>query len=135
MSQPPGFVDPSSPHHVCKLNKVIYGLKQASRAWYAELRHYLISHGFKSTHSDNSLFIFPHSTTPIYIIVYVDDIIITGPSIQSLDKFISMLADRFSLKDLGTLSYFLGVECIPHSQGLFLSQSKYIHNILTKTWF
>lgn len=70
--------------------------------------------------------------TPIYIIVYVDDIIVTGPSQPHLNKFISTLVTGFFLKDLGYLSYFLDMEVIRHSQGIVLSQSKYIHHILTK---
>ncbi|KAL6505058.1 hypothetical protein OROGR_024875 [Orobanche gracilis] len=132
MSQPPGFVDPSFPHHVCKLNKAIYGLRQASRAWYNELKSFLSSNGFKSTISDPSLFVQKSSTSPIYILVYVDDIIITGPNRSTVSSFITALANRFSLKDLGNLSYFLGIEVLPHSDGLFLSQAKYILDILNR---
>ena len=56
MAQPPGFIDPAFSNHICKLQKAIYGLKQASRAWYDELRHYLLSQGFSPTVSDPSLF-------------------------------------------------------------------------------
>ena len=132
MSQPPGFFDPSFPNHICKLNKAIYGLKQASRAWYDELRHYLLSQGFTPTVSNPSLFHLNSSPTPIYLIVYVDDTIVTGPNQTQLQQFITTLASRFSLKDIGPLSYFLGVEVIPHTHGLFLSQSKYINDILQK---
>lgn len=132
MSQPPGFVDPSFPNHVCKLNKAIYGLHQASRTWYNELKSFLITANFKSTIYDPSLFIRQSPTSTIYILVYVDDINIIGPNYSSVSSFINSLANRFSLKDLGTLSYFLGVEVLPHSDGLFLSQSKYILDLLTK---
>ncbi|KAJ9548602.1 hypothetical protein OSB04_021145 [Centaurea solstitialis] len=132
MSQPPGFVDPSFPHHVCKLNKAIYGLRQASRAWYNELKSFLISDHFKPTISDPSLFVRHSNTSPIYILVYVDDIIFTGPNSSLVSSFITSLAHKFSLKDLGNLSYFLGVEVLPHPHGLFLSQSKYILDLLTK---
>ena len=64
--------------------------------------------------------------------MYVDGIIITGPNSSTVSSIILSLANRFSLKDLGNLSYFLGVEVLPHSIGLFLSQSKYILDILTK---
>ncbi|KAK1408451.1 hypothetical protein QVD17_40235 [Tagetes erecta] len=132
MSQPPGFADPSLPTHVCKLNKAIYGLRQASRAWYDELKKFLLSYNFTPTISDPSLFIQKHTPSPIYIIVYVDDIIITGPNSTLVETFINSLANRFSLKDLGTLSYFLGVEVIPHTDGLFLSQGKYILDLLNR---
>lgn len=122
MSQPPSFFNPSLPHHVCKLNKAIYGLRQASRAWYNELKSYLISLGFKPTISDTSLFILKSDSFFIIVLVYVDDIIVTGPSPTHLSNFITRLATKFSLKDLGSLSYFLGVEVIPHTHGVLLSQ-------------
>ncbi|KAI3701690.1 hypothetical protein L6452_26950 [Arctium lappa] len=130
MSQPPGFTDSSFPHHVCKLNKAIYGLRQASRAWYNELKSFLFSTGFKPTISDPSLFVHTSTSSPIYILFYVDDIIITGPNPSKVSSFITSLATRFSLKDLGNLSYFHGVEVLPHSNGLFLSQAKYILDLL-----
>ena len=132
MAQPPSFIDPVFPSHVCKLNKVIYGLKQASRAWYDKLKTYLLSHGFKPTISDSSLFTLTVGSFPIYILVYVDDISITGPSTPLVTRFISLLSTKFSHKDLGPLSYFLGVKCIPHSHGLLLSQQKYITDVLKK---
>lgn len=109
-----------------------YGLKQASRVWYTELTNFLLNSGFKRSVSDASLFILHHHTTPINLIVYVDDIIVTGPNITNLNLFIKSLANRFFLKDLGTLSYFLGVEVTPTSRGLFLSQRKYISDLLDR---
>lgn len=130
MMQPPGFVNGAFPNHVCKLRKAIYGLKQGPRAWYTELTNFLLRMGFKRCFSDTSLFILPHSTSPIYLIVYVDDIIVMGPNAFHLDLFIKILAKRFSLKDLGVFSYLLGVEVTPTAQGLFLSQRKYILDLL-----
>lgn len=131
MAQPPGFIDPDFPTHVCKLKKAIYGLKQAPRAWYTELTHWLVSQGFRRCVSDTSLFILHHATNPIYLVVYVDDIIITGPNLTTLTSFIETFAHRFFLKDLGELSYFLSVEVMPTSYGLFLSQQHYIIDLLT----
>lgn len=65
--------------------------------------------------------------------MYVDDLIITGDSPKLVDSFIQVLAHRFSIKDLGTLSYFLGVEVVPNQQGLLLSQRRYILDILART--
>ena len=130
MAQPPGYIDTTFPTHVCKLKKAIYGLKQAPRAWYTELTTFLLGKGFKRAVSDASLFILHHSKAPVYLIVYVDDIIITGPNASNVDLFIQSLACRFSLKDLGTLSYFLGVEVTPTVHGLFLNQRKYIIDLL-----
>ncbi|KAD2804230.1 hypothetical protein E3N88_37607 [Mikania micrantha] len=110
----------------------IYGLRQASRACYDELKAFLLSNNFKPTISDPSLFANRTSPSPLYVLVYVDDIIITGPDTTLVSSFTTSLSNRFSLKDLGTLSYFLGVEVLPHHDGLFLSQAKYILDVLTK---
>lgn len=122
MCQPPGFKNLNFPIHVCRLKKAIYGLRQAPRVWYIELSNYLLGLGFKCCISDASLFILHHSVNPIYLIIYVDDIIIIGPNATNLDIFIKNLASRFSLKDMGQLSYFLGAEVIPTKNGLFLNQ-------------
>ncbi|RVW74760.1 Retrovirus-related Pol polyprotein from transposon RE1 [Vitis vinifera] len=133
MSQPPGFIDRDHPHHVCKLRKAIYGLKQAPRAWYHELRQFLLQFGFINSIADTSLFIFNNHGTILYLLVYVDDIIITGNNVEAAQTFIQQLSQRFSLKDLGPLTYFLGVEVISHTNGLFLSQRKYIADLLNRT--
>lgn len=119
--QPPGFVDPSHPNHVCRLNKALYGLRQAPRAWYTELRTFLLQIGFVTSAADASLFIHSSESVFIALLVYVDDIIVTGNTDTAVTQLVQRLAARFSLKDLGTLSYFLGVEVIPHHSGsLFL---------------
>mgnify|MGYP001791907865 FL=1 len=132
MTQPPGFVDAGNPTAVCKLQKAIYGLKQAPRAWFNELKNYLLAYGFTSSLADPSLFILHHASHPIFLLVYVDDIVVTGPSPNKLSTFITSLATRFSIKDLGSLSYFLGIEVTPNKKGFLLSQSKYIHDLLDK---
>ncbi|RVW25345.1 Retrovirus-related Pol polyprotein from transposon RE1 [Vitis vinifera] len=133
MSQPPGFIDRDHSHHVCKLRKAIYGLKQAPRAWYHELRQFLLQFGFINSIADTSLFIFNNHGTILYLLVYVDDIIITGNNVEAAQTFIQQLSQRFSLKDLGPLTYFLGVEVTSHTNGLFLSQRKYIVYLLNRT--
>ena len=132
MTQPPGFIDNDKPNFVCKLHKAIYGLKQAPRAWYNELRHFLLESGFRNSHADASLFVFHSAHHIIYLLVYVDDIIVTGNNDAALLQFMSSLANRFSLKDLGNLSYFLGVEVLPHKHGLLLSQRRYIKDLLNR---
>ena len=133
MIQPPGFVNKNFPDHVCRLKKALYGLKQAPRAWYTELRVFLLSLGFVNSTADASLFIYQKPEVTLYLLVYVDDIIITRNSSAELSKLIATLVARFSLKDLGCLSYFLGVEVIPSAAGMFLSQRKYIIDLLHKS--
>lgn len=132
MAQPPGFVDKSNPTHVCHLKKALYGLKQAPRAWYHELQQFLLSYGFVNSLSDPSLFIYKHLHLTMYLLVYVDDLILTGSDDRLLSQFTQQLAAKFSIKDLGALSYFLGVEIIPSKSGVLLSQHKYIHDLLEK---
>ena len=132
MQQPAGFIDQSHPHHVCSLQKSIYGLKQAPRAWYNELRSGLLELGFFNSKSDSSLFIFNRDGILLYVLVYVDDLILTGNNSQFLQHVIKSLGERFSLKELNDLHYFLGVEVIPVQQGLFLSHNRYVHDLLTR---
>ncbi|XP_019090121.1 PREDICTED: uncharacterized protein LOC109128365 [Camelina sativa] len=132
ITQPSGFVDKDRLHYVCRLNKALYGLKQATRAWYQELKTFLLQAGFRNSLADTSLFIYHKGSDFIYVLVYVDDIIIAGaPSL--VQAFNLALANRFSLKDLGPLSYFLGIEATRSSKGLHLMQRKYITDLLIKT--
>ncbi|KAK9055823.1 hypothetical protein SSX86_026908 [Deinandra increscens subsp. villosa] len=132
MEQPHGFVDASKPNHVCKLNKALYGLKQAPRAWFHRLSIFLKSYGFVCSQADPSLFIFNRNSCLMYLLVYVDDLILTGNQRHSLDAFINTLHDEFSIKDLGDINYFLGLEATHSPDGLFLSQTKYAKEILTR---
>jgi len=133
MAQPLGFIDSDHPSHVCKLHKAIYDLKQAPRAWYHELRSFLLAAGFTISHSDTSLFTRATGNNLLYLLVYVDDIILTSNNADFVSQFVTRLAQRFSLKDLGNLSYFLGVEVVPHPSGILLSQQRYIQELLART--
>ena len=133
MMQPPGFKDTSKPDHVCRLRKAIYGLRQAPRALYTTLRTALFQLGFKNSKADSSLFIYTHGPIICYFLVYVDDLVITGNDIQFVDHIIQKLGEKFSLKDMGNLSFFLGVEVIPTHAGLFLSHHQYIRDLLSTT--
>lgn len=133
MCQPPGFQDADRPSHVCRLKKAIYGLKQAPRAWYSELKKYLLSAGFQNSPADTSLFIYRHNGKFVYLLVYVDDILVTGTDAVLVQRVIDALAAKFSIKDMGNLSYFLGIETIRTSQGLHLMQRKYVTDLLQRT--
>ncbi|KAK1626062.1 hypothetical protein QYE76_000377 [Lolium multiflorum] len=132
MSQPPGYVDPDRPHHVCRLQKSLYGLKQVPRAWYSKLSVKLQSMGFKPSKSDTSLFIFLNPRVIIYMLIYVDDIIIAGSCRRTVEKLLEQLPVPFAVKDLGELSYFLGVEVTNMSDGIALTQTKYATDLLRK---
>jgi hypothetical protein len=133
MAQPLGFQHPTYPMAVCKLYKAIYGLKQVPCAWFSRLSARLLELKFKSSKSDLSLFIYKTHDIIIFVLIYVDDIIITSSNIAAISQLISDLHSSFALKDLGPLHFFLGVEATWQSDGLHLSQQRYIHDILTKT--
>ncbi|PNY17813.1 retrovirus-related Pol polyprotein from transposon TNT 1-94 [Trifolium pratense] len=133
MQQPPGFQNPDYPDHVYRLKKSLYGLKQAPRAWFNTLCSFLLSYGFFNSKSDPSLFIYLKGDVKLYRMIYVDDILITGNNDQEIQRCISTLSTVFSIKDLGSIHFFLVVEVIPTTHGLFLSQHKYIRDLLDRT--
>jgi hypothetical protein len=132
MEQPPGYADPSRPTHVCRLKKALYGLKKAPRAWFHRFSHFLLNVGFTSSQTDSSLFVYSSAPEVIYLLLYVDDIIIIGSNMSLIDSFIRKLRLEFSMKDLGTLNYFLGLEFTHSTTGIFLSQLKYTRDLLLR---
>ena len=132
MKQPPGFEDPSAPHHVCRLDKALYGLKQPPRVWFARLSAKLYALGFSSSKADTSLFIYQQSGITIFLLIYVDDIIVTSSSQKAIFGLLDDLRMDFALKDLGDLHYFLGIEVSKTSSGLVLTQEKYARDLLAK---
>ena len=133
MKQPLGFVHPQYPHHVYKLHKALYGLKQAPCAWFSRLSSKLLELGFHGSLSDTSLFISHQEKFHLYILIYVDDIIITGSSSQAINSLILALGSDFDIKNLGDLHYFLGIEAHHSQDGLFLCQKRYILSLLKRT--
>ncbi|KAJ0799808.1 putative RNA-directed DNA polymerase transcription factor Lambda-DB family [Helianthus annuus] len=132
MEQPKGFISSQFPSHVCKLNKAIYGLKQAPRAWFHRLSLFLLNNGFSCSRADPSLFIYKRGSCIMYLLVYVDDLILTGNDSSTISSFISYLNKEFAIKDLGKLNYFLGLEVTYTQNGIFVNQSKYALDILTR---
>ena len=118
MAQPQGFVHPCYPHYVYKLHKAFYGLKQVPRAWFHKLWVALVDYGFQPSRVDMSLFIYHTALEVLILLVYVDDILVTGSNQKLISHFISYLHDKFALRDLGSLSYFLGIQA--HRQGSIL---------------
>jgi hypothetical protein len=119
--QPIGFVDPALPTHVCRLHRSLYGLKQASQAWYTRLSDFLLSIGFCASKVDTSLFILTVNHDIFYLFVYVNDILLTGNNSTLIHHLISLLSSEFKLRYLGNARYFLVIEVIPTSMGLLLS--------------
>jgi hypothetical protein len=133
MSQPPSFVNAMHPNAVCLLKKALYGLKQAPRAWLHRLSSCLLELGFQGSKSDSSLFIFKSASVTILALVYVDDLILTGSSLDAIDELIHNLSRDFPMKDLGELNFFLGISVARVHEGLHLSQSRYIYDLLART--
>lgn len=133
MTQPPGFRDPQYPDHVCLLRKALYGLRQAPREWYNALKSFLLEYGFTTSQSDTSLFLYHRSEVTLYFLVYVDDLLVTGNNSSTIAAFITAISTRFSVKNLGALHYLLVVEVVRSSDSVFLSQYKYVYDLLTKT--
>lgn len=133
MQQPPGYEDMSHPNYVCKLDKALYGLKQAPRAWYARLCKRLQELGFLPSKADTSLFYYSRGEYTIYILVYVNDIIVASSSPKATAALLKDLQKDFALKDLGDLHYFLGIEVRRSNDGLVLSQGRYATDVLSRT--
>jgi hypothetical protein len=131
MEQPQGFIDQEHPEYVWKLHKVIYGLKHALKAWFTRFSSFLLDIGFQASLLDSSLFLFFHSNVKLFMLVCVDDIIVTGIDYAYIHSLILRFQQEFSLKDLGPLNFFLGIQASHTSTRLHLCQAKYITNLLT----
>ncbi|WVZ95434.1 LOW QUALITY PROTEIN: hypothetical protein U9M48_041200 [Paspalum notatum var. saurae] len=132
MRQPPGYEDKTMPNYVCKLDKALYGLKQAPRAWYSQLSTKLIDLGFKSSKADTSLFYINKGNFIMFVLVYVDDIIVASSTQAGISNLLKELSRDFALKDLGDLHYFLGIEVNKVNDGIVLTQDKYASDLLKK---
>jgi hypothetical protein len=108
-SQPTGFVDEARPDLVCHLNRSLYGLKQALRAWYSRFTSYLASIGFVEAKSDTSLFIYRHGDDIVFLLLYIDDIVLTTSTADLLQRTIVALQREFAMKGLGPIHHFLGI--------------------------
>nr|GEW21386.1 ribonuclease H-like domain-containing protein [Tanacetum cinerariifolium] len=121
MHQPPGFTDSAHFDHVCLLQKSLYDLKQTSRAWFQRFCSYVIRAGFYHSKADSSLFIFHKGLETAYLLLYVDDIILTASSTPLLQRIISLLHAEFAMTDLRPLNYFLSISATRTTSGIFLT--------------
>lgn len=120
------------PNKVCKLNCALYDLKQAPRAWFSKFSTTLQTFGFSSSSYDSALFVRKAAHGIIFVLLYVDDRIITEDDINGISDLKAFLRKQFEMKDLGTLSSFLGLEISSNSNGYYLSQAKYASDLLTR---
>lgn len=129
IEQPKGFEVNSRDSHVCKLKKTLYGLKQAPRAWYARMDAYLLRIGFMMSSADLNLYIKVMNNEPVIILLYVDDLFITGVE-RRIQECKKMLAIENKMKDLGLMYYYLGLEVWQRPREIYLVQGKYIIKVL-----
>ena len=132
MKQPPGYEVKDKHNYVCRLDKALYGLKQAPRAWYSRLSEKLQRLGFRPSRADTSLFFYRKGKITIFMLVYVDDIIVASSSQDAIKALLEDLRRDFSLKDLGDLHYFLGIEVKKVKDGIVLTQEKYVSDVLKR---
>ncbi|GJR30852.1 putative ribonuclease H-like domain-containing protein [Tanacetum coccineum] len=132
VSQPPGFQDPKSPEKVYKVVKALYGLHQAPRAWYATLSTFLLKNGYRRGTIDKTLFLKKDKHDIILVQVYVDDIIFGSTKKTWCDEFEALMKSRFQMSSMGELTFFLGLQVKQKLDGIFISQDKYVAEILKK---
>ncbi|GJX53207.1 putative ribonuclease H-like domain-containing protein [Tanacetum coccineum] len=133
--QPPGFQDSQFPDRVYKVVKAMYGLHQAPRAWYGTLSKYLLDNGFQRGTIDQTLFIRKHKGEFLLVQVYVDDIIFGSSNPKLCREFETLMHDKFKMSAMGELNFFLGLQVLQKKDGIFLSQDKYVVDILHKFRF
>lgn len=124
-SQPTGFEHPERPDAVCLLSRSLYGLRQAPRQWFLRFVAYVTSLGFVQSRADTSLFVLRQGNDTAYLLLYVDDMILSASSSRLLQHIIDKLKLAFAIKDLGPLRFFLGIDVQRDEGGFFLSQGKY----------
>ncbi|GJR55373.1 putative ribonuclease H-like domain-containing protein [Tanacetum coccineum] len=130
--QPPGFKDPDNLDKVYKVVKALYGLHQAPRAWYETLANYLLGNGFKRGQIDQRLFIKKQKGDILLVQVYVDDIIFGSTNKELCTRFEKLMKDKFQMSSIGELTFFLGLQVRQKEDGIFISQDKYVDEILKK---
>ncbi|GJV25183.1 putative ribonuclease H-like domain-containing protein [Tanacetum coccineum] len=132
VTQPKGFEDPHFPKHVYRVVKALYGLHQAPRAWYARLSTFLLKHNYRRGTIDKTLFIKKNSRDIILVQVYVDDIIFGSTNKAWCDEFEVLMKGEFEMSAMGELTFFLGLQVKQKPDGIFISQDKYVQDMLKK---
>ena len=130
MQPPPGYSVPDG--MVCRLRRSLYGLKQAPRAWFERFSSVVIAAGFSPSAHDPALFVYSSPRCRTLLLLYVDDMIITGDNPEHIAFVKARLREQFLMSDLGPLRYFLGIEVSSTADGFFISQEKYIQDLLSR---
>lgn len=130
IEQPLGHEKKGQKHKVCRLKKVLYGLKQAPRAWYSRIDSYLLEKGFEKCEEEPTLYIKEKDGKLLIVVLYVDDVIFTGNDDYLIENFRLVMKEEFEMTDMGLLRYFLGIEVDQNENGIFISQARYINEVL-----
>ena len=131
--QPPPGLKLLSPQHVCKLQISLDGLRQAVRQWYAKLSQFLLSNNYTLSSANHSLFLNHNKPNITIIRVYVDDLVLTGNNHEEITNITSLMDTQFKIKNLGDLTYFLGLEVARNSQGFHICRRKYMLDLFHDT--
>ncbi|GJT37175.1 retrovirus-related pol polyprotein from transposon TNT 1-94 [Tanacetum coccineum] len=131
MKLPPGL-HKGQPREACKLRKSLYGLRHASHCWFSKLSSTLKKYRFGQSYSDYSLFNLQQNGVQLNVLMYVDDLIVSGNDHEAITQFKTYLSNCFHMKDLGNLKYFLSIEVASAREGMFLCQRKYALDIISE---
>ena len=134
MKQPEGYINKKHPDYVCKLKRSMYGLRQAARCWNKVMDEYLRSKKYKASSADSCMYIKQENGGFNIFCLYIDDILIASNDMSMLEKEKSELGKRFSVTDQGEVHYILGmaITCNRSKGTMFLSQHKYVENVLMR---
>jgi hypothetical protein len=132
VNQPPGFEDHEFPNHVFKLNKALYGLHQAPRAWYETLSQHLMQNGFSRGTIDQTLFTKKVNDDLLLVQIYVDDIIFGSTNVEMCKDFEKLMKSQFEMSAMGVMTFFLGLQVQQSKYGIYIHQSKYVNDVLSR---
>eukprot|EP00253_Pinus_taeda_P034774 PITA_34774 len=127
-----GYEKKGEEHKVCKLKKALYGLKQTPRAWYSRIDSYLLDNEFDKCEGEPTVYIKEKDGKILIVVLYVDDVIFTSNDDQLIKNFKSVMKEEFEMTDMGFLRYFLGIEVDQNEKGIFISQARYVNQVLSR---
>eukprot|EP00253_Pinus_taeda_P026288 PITA_26288 len=132
IEKPPGYENKGQEHKLCRLKKALYGLKQAPRAWYSRIHSYLLENGFEKCEGEPTLYIKEKDGKILIVVLYVADVIFTSNDEYLIENFKAVMKEEFKMTDMGLLRYFLGIEVKQNGNGIFISQAKYVNELLQR---
>jgi len=130
IGQPLGYEKKGQEHKVCKLKKSLYALKQAPRAWYSRIDSYLLEKRYEKCEGEHTLYIKEKVGKILIVMLYVYDVIFTGNDDYLIENFKAVMKEEFEMTDMGLLRYFLGIEVDQNENGIFISHTKYVNEVL-----